>query len=152
MLHEGNVQHAGPDALRAAIENAQLVDNREPEDNPLNPKVVNINELRGRAWDTKPGHDEWDDPLDIFADALTGTPDLPPDLLPSVIDKFARDEAARMGIEAGMTAMPALGAAAAAIDDAYRIQPKARDHRWTFMACARRRIVPEKVAGAASGD
>ena len=49
---------------------------------------------------------------------------------PPVIDEFARDEAARLGVCTSMIAMPALTVAAACISDEYTVQPKVNDSEW----------------------
>jgi Protein of unknown function (DUF3987) len=78
---------------------------------------------------SEPGEDV--PPLDVFGDAtLVGSPDLPRDALPSVIADYAVDEAQRLGVDLAMLAMPCLVVCAAAIDDAFVVQPKARDTEW----------------------
>jgi hypothetical protein len=71
-------------------------------------------------------------PLDLWGmTELTGQPELARDMLPPVIADMAIDEAARLGVDPAMLALPALGVCAAAIHDDHRIQPKARDSGWT---------------------
>jgi hypothetical protein len=122
-----NGHDTGPDAVRAVLESAEPVSVATPEPaNALGGPPDNV--VR------HPRADDLPEPVDIFADALAGTPDLPPDLLPPAIDDFARDEASRMGVEPGPLAMAALAVCASAIDDAYRVQPKTYDDRWTESA------------------
>jgi len=86
-------------------------------------------------------------PLDVFGDAtLAGSPDLPLDALPAVIADFAADTAARLGCDPVSVALPAVVAAAAALDDGYVIQPRRFDTGWLESARLNGAIV------ALSGD
>lgn len=79
----------------------------------------------------------WHDitPLDVFGDVdVFGEPEWPEHACPVVIDEFARDEAARLGVCPSMIAMPALTVAAACIPDQFTIQPKEHDSEWTESA------------------
>lgn len=70
------------------------------------------------------------EPIDILGDpALTGKPEWPG--CPRALDTFARDEAERIGVDIAMVAMHAIGVAATAIHDGFRIQPKQKDTQWT---------------------
>ena len=69
-----------------------------------------------------------DDPVDLWADE-SFPPDLPPGLLPPVLDKFVTDESERKGVERGAVALAALVACAAAIPAGYEMQVKQRDTR-----------------------
>jgi hypothetical protein len=90
---------------------------------------------QGHGKRVESGEEKWSTPLDIFGStSLAGTPELPFDSLPPVIAEYAWDEAERIGVTPSMVAMPSLVGAAAAIDDAYRIQPKERDQGWTERA------------------
>jgi hypothetical protein len=74
-------------------------------------------------------------PIDVFGDAtLVGSPALPLDALPSVIADYAVDEGQRLGVDLAMLAMPCLVVCAAAIDDAFVVQPKAHDTEWVESA------------------
>jgi hypothetical protein len=82
-----------------------------------------------------PAITEWVDPLDIFGDAsLSGSPELPPGVLPAVLEAFAVDKAQRLGVDPSMIALPALAVCAASLDDFYQIQPRVHDHEWTESA------------------
>ena len=71
-------------------------------------------------------------PLDFFGDTdVFGEPEWPDDACPLVIDAFARDEAARLGVCPSMIAMAAITVAAAAIPDTFKVQPKELDTEWT---------------------
>lgn len=82
------------------------------------------------------------EPIDIFG-SLSPRSALTPEMLPETIAGFAFDEAARMGVDPAMIAIPCLIACAAAIDDDIRIQPKAEDTEWTESA---------RLWGAAVGE
>jgi hypothetical protein len=82
------------------------------------------------------------EPIDIFG-SLSPKPVLTPEMLPETIAGFAFDEAARMGVDPAMIAIPCLVTCAAAIDDGIRIQPKAEDTEWTESA---------RLWGAAIGE
>jgi hypothetical protein len=82
------------------------------------------------------------EPIDIFG-SLSPKPTLTPEMLPETIAGFAFDEAARMGVDPAMIAIPCLITCAAAIDDEIRIQPKAEDTEWTESA---------RLWGAAIGE
>ena len=70
-------------------------------------------------------------PIDIFGDVdIFGEPEWLDNACPPVIDEFARDEAARLGVCTSMIAMPALTVAAACISDEYTVQPKVNDSEW----------------------
>lgn len=72
-----------------------------------------------------------DPPFDFFGDpSLTGIPPWPADACPAVIEDFAQDEAARIGVDIPMVAIPAIVCAAVAIDDGFQIQPKEHDTTW----------------------
>jgi hypothetical protein len=57
-------------------------------------------------------------------------PDLPPGLLPPVIERFAFDHAGIMGADPAGIAMAALGVCGAAINDAIALQVKQHDATW----------------------
>jgi len=70
-------------------------------------------------------------PLDVFGDvSLAGSPDLPLDALPEVIANFTADTAARLGCDPVSVTLPAIIVSAAAIDDAYMVQPRRNDTAW----------------------
>jgi hypothetical protein len=75
---------------------------------------------------------EGGEPYDIFGiPALTGKPAWPTNACPPAIDTFARDEAERIGVDIAMVALQAIGVAAIAIHDGFRVQPKQNDTTWT---------------------
>jgi len=85
-----------------------------------------------------PAAETWpaEEPLDIFGDAtLTGEPELRREWLPTSIAGFAFDAAERMGVEPAMIAVPALAAAAGAMHDGFRLQPRQYDTEWTEPPC-----------------
>jgi len=74
---------------------------------------------------------EWGDPYDLFGEPLlTGKPEWPENACPKAIEAFARDEAERLGVDIAMVAIPAIGVAATAVSDAFKIQPKGKDDTW----------------------
>ncbi len=68
------------------------------------------------------------EPVDLWQQ--TAHPDLPVELLPSVIADFATGQAELMGVDPGGLAMAALTVCAAAIPDTLEIQPKQHDPNW----------------------
>jgi hypothetical protein len=89
-------------------------------------------EATGPIGQPESGEEPWPDPVDFLADdTLTGPPELRPDHLPDALFGFVADTAARMGVDPTSVALAALIACASITDDAWRIQPKARDHTWT---------------------
>lgn len=75
---------------------------------------------------------QWAEPRDVFGD---GDPrrllDIPPDTLPVVLERWAKDTSARMGAPAAFAAGAAIATLSAAIGSKHRIQPKAFDTSWT---------------------
>ncbi|KRE04728.1 hypothetical protein ASE61_07360 [Bosea sp. Root670] len=68
-------------------------------------------------------------PIDLWAEYER--PSLPEGLLPPVIERFARDRGAQMGVDPGGLAAAALAVCAAAIPDGVRLQVKQHDPDWT---------------------
>ncbi|MBJ3783858.1 DUF3987 domain-containing protein [Devosia sediminis] len=71
-------------------------------------------------------------PVDIWAERAR--PTLPANLLPPVIETFARRQGELMGVDPGGLAMAALTVAAAAIPDSVKLQVKRHDPSWTESA------------------
>lgn len=78
---------------------------------------------------TLPIADNDNAPVDLWAEQER--PSLPRDLLPPVIERFARDRGAQMGVDPGGLAAAALAVCAAAIPDGVRLQVKQHDPDWT---------------------
>ncbi|WP_316977275.1 DUF3987 domain-containing protein [Shumkonia mesophila] len=92
--------------------------------------------LRPR-WGARPdgASDDSTPPLDIFGDTdMLGEPEFSAEAVPSPIREFAQDKAERLGVDASMIALPALAVCASALDDFFRVQPKAFDAQWTESA------------------
>ena len=86
------------------------------------------------ATSARPANDDepWPEPVDFLGDGdLTGVPELRPEHLPDALHPFVADTAARMGVDPVSVALAAVVACASVANDAWRIQPKARDHTWT---------------------
>jgi hypothetical protein len=87
-------------------------------------------ETTGSATDA-PTEEDDPEPIDIFGDPLlTGTPTFPIEAIPAPIADYARDLAARLGVDPALPAMAGLAVCAAAIDDRHQVQPKAHDRAW----------------------
>lgn len=71
-------------------------------------------------------------PLDIFAEFPA--PPIEPNMLPAAVSAYAFESSALVGVEAGMIAIPALVACAAALHDGVKIQPKRHETGWTESA------------------
>ena len=92
--------------------------------------------LRPR-WGARPDGtpDDSTPPIDIFGDTdMLGEPEFSADFIPSPIREFAEDKAERLGVDTSMIALPALAVCASALDDFFRVQPKAFDAEWTESA------------------
>jgi hypothetical protein len=76
--------------------------------------------------------DDWPEPVDLWG--KFDPPELPSNLLPPVIEKFARIEGRMMGADPAGIAMAALCVCAAAIPDSIKIQPKRYVDFWTESA------------------
>jgi hypothetical protein len=101
--------------------------------------VADIGRIRQKLLRRGDGDDLADpdraEPYDIFGDVrIAGEPELPDCALPDVIERFADDEAGRLGVTRAMVALPAIVACAASLDDGWRVQPKRHDTRWTEAA------------------
>jgi hypothetical protein len=91
--------------------------------------------------DTATDTDDWCDPVDLWS--KFNPPELPTDLLPKTIEKYARIEGENMGCDPAGLAMAALTASAAAVSDTIRLQVKEHDEHWTE---------PARVWAALVGD
>jgi hypothetical protein len=98
---------------------------------------------RLRSANGAPRENPREDPINIFDAQLGGAPELPTGVLPPVIERFARDEAARIGVDPALIAMGAISTTAAAIDDEFKVQVAARDSRWLESARVWAMIVDE---------
>ena len=67
-------------------------------------------------------------PVDVFGDSPV--PEISRDMLPQAIADYALDQAALMGVSAGMIAMPCIVACAAVIHDGIEVQPKRHETGW----------------------
>ncbi|WP_423457608.1 DUF3987 domain-containing protein [Ottowia sp. VDI28] len=74
----------------------------------------------------------WGEPVDLFN--VTPVSQIPLDVLPEPIARFAADQAELMGCDHSVVAMAALAAAASCIHDGIQIQPKRHDPYWTESA------------------
>ncbi len=72
------------------------------------------------------------DPVDLFSVATV--PQIPLDVLPAPVARYAADQAQLMGCDHSVVAMAALAAAASCINDGIQIQPKRHDPTWTESA------------------
>lgn len=76
----------------------------------------------------------WDEPYNLFGEALWKRRPLTRAMLPSVIADYAFDAAERLGVEPAMIVAPMLAACAGCITDEQRIQPREHDSGWTEAA------------------
>lgn len=73
----------------------------------------------------------WPEPVDVFGDGdPSALMDVPAGALPSIVDRYARDVAERMGAPVAFVALGAIVTASAAVGGKLQIQPKARDTGW----------------------
>lgn len=78
-----------------------------------------------------PQGEAWPEPVDFLADDdLTGVPELRPEHLPDALYRFVHDIAVRMGVDPASVALMAVVACASVANDAWSIQPKAKDYTW----------------------
>jgi hypothetical protein len=68
----------------------------------------------------------WDEPADLWADAAD-PPDLALGVLPPALERWAKDEAERKGVDLGVMAVPAVVVCAAAIPAQFQLQVKQAD-------------------------
>jgi len=147
---ERDIREADEEAADKAVRSEGAAAKLGPEG-----QTVGYPDKHGDADNFSPGDDEADEPpkpeqpsdapqepIDIFG-SLSPKPALTQAMLPEKIAGFAFDEAARMGVDPAMIAIPCLIVCAAAIDDGIRIQPKAEDTEWTESA---------RLWGAAIGE
>ncbi len=71
-------------------------------------------------------------PIDLFN--VSEPPQVPLNVLPDSIAAYAADQSELLGADPSITALSALAAAAAVIDDGIVLQPKRRDPTWTESA------------------
>jgi len=78
------------------------------------------------------GASGWPEPVDVFGDGdASALMDVPAGALPDCVEGYVRDEAERMGAPEAFLATGAIVTASAAIGGQIRLQPKAKDTRWT---------------------
>src|SRR5262249_33859665 len=70
----------------------------------------------------------WPTPVDLWA--KFDAPELPANILPPVIERYARGQAMLTGADPAGLAMAALTVCAAAIPDRIKVQPKVHEHGW----------------------
>lgn len=84
------------------------------------------------AFFTAGSPDDWQEPVDLFADGEPGAlMNVPAGALPECVERYHRDVAERMGVPAVFIAAGAIAVASAAIGGTLRIQPQGRDTSWT---------------------
>jgi hypothetical protein len=114
----------GLDAVRMCFEDPKPPSDLAPVDEPEHePDSVPDYEPIGESVET-----QWSAPLNLFAE--TPVPALRPGMLPEVIEAYAFDQAALLGVSPAMIAIPALVACAAVIHDGLEIQPKRHETGW----------------------
>jgi hypothetical protein len=74
----------------------------------------------------------WSTPVDLWA--KFDAPELPANVLPAIIERFAREQGSLMGADPAGLAMAALTVCAAALPDRVRLRVKVHDHLWTEQA------------------
>ena len=73
---------------------------------------------------------EWGEPSDVWMDE-TNPPDLPPGVVPAIIEAAARDDARRLGIEPGASAAARIVALGSLVPAGNQMQMRQHDTGWT---------------------
>ncbi|BBZ98229.1 hypothetical protein BRDID11004_08620 [Bradyrhizobium diazoefficiens] len=73
---------------------------------------------------------EWGEPADVWMDE-TNPPDLPPGVVPAIIEAAARDDARRLGIEPGASAAARIVALGSLVPAGNQMQMRQHDTGWT---------------------
>jgi hypothetical protein len=125
LLLGGMDDRAAGNMLRGLMENAPGPrDNRWLDRYNDIPRAVST----ARAKVTTTTDQPLPEPIDLWAQF--DPPDLPRDLLPAIIEDFARERADIMGADPSGLALAALAVCAAAIPDRITLQVKKRDAAW----------------------
>lgn len=117
-----------PDELEVKVRNGYAYAHNQPGcDAPVDAQeefdVIELPDDEGRAPSRD---DDFGDPVDLWAEEQA-PPDLPPGLLPPVLEHFVTDEAERKGVERGAVALAALITCAAASPAGFQVQVKQND-------------------------
>ena len=125
------------------IPNADEINRKRAEEDVWPPEIIEQTRetrklMADVGWGTEEETPVEDDalealePIDIFGDTLlTGKPQWPAEACPQVLEDFARDTAARIGVDVAMVAFSSVICSAIAIPDNLKIQPKLHDTLWT---------------------
>ena len=73
---------------------------------------------------------EWGEPADVWMDE-TNPPDLPPGVVPAIVEAAARDDARRLGIEPGASAAARIVALGSLVPAGNQMQLRQHDTGWT---------------------
>jgi hypothetical protein len=73
---------------------------------------------------------EWGEPADVWMDE-TNPPDLPPGVVPAIVEAAARDDARRLGIEPGASAAARVVALGSLVPAGNQMQMRQHDTGWT---------------------
>jgi hypothetical protein len=99
----------------------------------VNANALALASVVHRRGSVSPDDWQWSAPVDLWA--KFDPPELPANLLPPVIEHYARGQAALTGADPAGLAMAALTVCAAAIPDRIKLQPKVHEAGW--LECAR---------------
>jgi Protein of unknown function (DUF3987) len=99
----------------------------------VNVDALAVASVLHRRGSVSPDDWEWSAPVDLWA--KFDPPELPANLLPPMIEHYARGQAALTGADPAGLAMAALTVCAAAIPDRIKLQPKVHEAGW--LECAR---------------
>ena len=128
MLVTGMNDAAAVNMLRAMMENSEGPhDQRWKERFDDIPRAVRTARERGIGG---AGPDGWRDPCNLWREGGSQAVDLPRDVVPSVIEEWARDQAKRLGIEPGALAAGLLATLAALVPAGNQLQMRQHDTGW----------------------
>jgi hypothetical protein len=108
-------------------EDDDMVPDLEDPYGGLDPELCRTADEKAKRWN---GNQEQPEPEPIDLWARFDPPELPHDVLPPIIEKFARQRAEIMGADPAGLALAALTVCAGAIPDRIMLQVKKRDQAW----------------------
>lgn len=132
MLEHWNDRCSPPwdvDELRRKVENAERYRQTPVGSSSAELEFDDVSdEVKADAVTTGDPAEAWPEPADVWSDRRsTPAPDLEPGILPTYVDAWVTDEAARKGVDRGAIATPATAAFAGAISARSVIQVKQHD-------------------------
>jgi hypothetical protein len=129
MLVAGMNDAAAVNMLRAMMQNSEGPrDERWKERYDDIPRAVKTARERGMG---SADHDGWGEPINLWRERGSEAVDLPTGVVPDVVERWARDQAKRLGIEPGALAAALLAALAALVPGGNKLQMRQHDTDWT---------------------